>query len=88
MSWLLLVDNVTSLSRVHTYLPGLGNQQWVRGQLPTTQDIMSVPLTSSSIRHTSLSEGMLPNRASSFLRLLSGVTNDETGKEIARSLDY
>lgn len=38
--------------------------------------------------HIRLSEGMLPNHASSFLRLLSGVTNDETGKEIARSLDY
>lgn len=45
-------------------------------------------LTSSSIQHISLSEGMLPNHASSFLMLLSGVTNDEAGKEIARSLDY
>ena len=87
-SWLLLGDNVTSLSHVHTYLPDPGNQQWVRGQLPTTQDLKSIPLTSSSIQHISLSEGILPNHASSFLRLLSGVTNDETGKEIARSLDY
>lgn len=60
----------------------------MRGQLSTTQDLTSIPLTSSSIQHISLSEGILPNHASSFLRLLSGVTNDETGKEIARSLDY
>ena len=81
-------SHVTSLSHVHTYLPAPGNQQWVRGQLSTTQNLMSIPLTSSSIQHISLSEGILPNHASSFSRLLSGVSNDETGKEITRSLDY
>lgn len=60
-----------------------------RGQLLiTTQDTTYIPLTGSSIQHVSVSEGMLPNHASSSLRLLSGVINDETGKEIARSLDY
>ena len=31
---------------------------------------------------------MLPNHASSLLRLLPGVIDDETEKEVARSLDY
>ena len=88
-SWLLVVDNVTSLSHVHTYLPHPGNQQLERGQLLiTTQDTTSIPLTSSSIQHISVSEGMLPDDASSMLRLLSGVSNDKTEKEVARSLDY
>ena len=85
---MLVVDNVTRLSHVHTYHPGPGNQ-WVRGQLLiTTQDTTSIPLTSSSIQLISVSEGMLPNHASSLLRLLPGVTDDETEKEVARSLDY
>ena len=55
-SWLLVVDNVTSLSYVHTYLPDPGNQQWERGQLLiTTQDTTSIPVTSSSIQHISVS---------------------------------
>ena len=88
-SWLLVVDNVTNLSHVHTYLPDSGNQQWERGQLLiTTQDTTRIPLTSSSIQHISISEGMLPEDASSMLRLLSDVTDDGTEKEIARSLDY
>ena len=87
-SWLLVVDNVTRLSHVHTYQPGPGNQQWVRGQLLITQDTTSIPLTSYSIQLISVSEGMLPNHASSLSRLLPGVTDDETEKEVARSLDY
>ena len=88
-SWLLVVDNVTNLSHVHTYLPDSGNQQWERGQLLiTTQDTTRIPLTSSSIQHISISEGMPPEDASSMLRLLSDVTDDGTEKEIARSLDY
>ena len=88
-NWLLVVDNVTRLSHVHTYQPGPGNQQWVRGQLLiTTQDTTSIPLKSSSIQLISVSEGMLPNHASSLSRLLPGVTDDETEKEVARSLDY
>ena len=47
-SWLLVVDNVTSISRVHIHLPDCGNEQWVRGQLLiTTQDSASIPLTES-----------------------------------------
>ncbi|PFX13553.1 Nephrocystin-3 [Stylophora pistillata] len=88
-SWLLIVDNVTSLSHVHTYLPGPENQQWARGQsLITTQDTKSIPLKSSFIQHISVSKGMLPDDACSMLRLLSGVTDDEIEKEIARTLEY
>ena len=43
-SWLLVVDNVTSISRVHVYLPESGNEQWANGQLLiTTQDTASYP---------------------------------------------
>ena len=88
-SWLLVVDNATSVSRVHVHLPDPGNEQWVRGQLLiTTQDTASIPLTSSSIQHISVSEGMHPDDASSLLRLLSGVTDSEMEKQIAKALDY
>ena len=88
-SWLLVVDNVTSVSRVHVHLPDPGNEEWVRGQLLiTTQDTASIPLTSSSIQHISVSEGMHPDDASSLLRLLSGVTDSEMEKQIAKALDY
>ena len=54
-SWLLVVDNVTSISRVHVHLPESGNEQWANGQLIiTTQDTASIPLPSSFIKHISL----------------------------------
>ena len=88
-SWLLVVDNVTSVSRVHVHLPDPGNEQWGRGQLLiTTQDTTSIPLTSSSIQHISASKGMHPDDASSLLRRLSGVSDNEMEKEIVRVLDY
>ncbi|XP_022780872.1 uncharacterized protein LOC111322091 [Stylophora pistillata] len=88
-SWLLVVDDVTSLSRVLTYLPGPGNQQWMGGQLLiTTQDTESVPSTSPSTQHISVSKGMFPDDASSLLRLLSGVTDDKMERKIAQRLDY
>ena len=49
-SWLLVVDNVTSKSRVHVYLLEPASALWARGQLIiTTQDTSSIPLTSSFI---------------------------------------
>ena len=88
-SWLLVVDNVTSVSRVHVHLPDPGNEQWRRGQLLiTTQDTASIPLPSSSIQHISVSEGMYPDDACSLLRLISGVTESEMEKEIVQVLDY
>ena len=63
-SWLLVVDNVTSISSVHVHLPQPGIEQWIRGQLLiTTQDIVSIPLKSSFIDHISISEGMDPHEA-------------------------
>ena len=83
------MDNVTSISRVHAYLPESGNEQWIRGQLLiTTQDSASIPLTNSFIKHISLSEGMKPRDASSFLTKLSGIDDSEKGKEVAQALDY
>ena len=88
-SWLLVVDNVISIPRVHAHLPESGNEQWIRGQLLiTTQDSASIPLTNSFIEHISVSEGMKPRDASSLLAKLSGTDDSEKGKEVAQALDY
>ena len=88
-SWLLVVDNVTSISRVHGHLPEPGNEQWARGQLLiTTQDTASIPLASSFIQHISVSKGMEPRDASCLLANLSGVTDSGMEEEVAQALDY
>ena len=88
-SWLLVVDNVTSISRVHVHLPESGNEQWANGQLLiTTQDTASIPLPSSFIKHISVSKGMEPNDAVCLLTKLSCMEESEMGKEVAQALDY
>ena len=88
-SWLLVVDNVTSISRVHVHLPESGNEQWKNGQLLiTTQDTPSIPLPSSFIKHISISKGMKPDNASCLLAKLSCMEDTEMGKEVAQALDY
>ena len=88
-SWLLVVDNVTSISRVHVHLPESGNEQWANGQLLiTTQDTVSIPLPSSFIKHISVSKGMEPHDAICLLTKLSCMEESEMGKEVARALDY
>ena len=88
-SWLLLVDNVTSISRVHDHLPKSGNGQWANGQLLiTTQDTASIPLPSSYIKHISVTEGMKPHDASCLLAKLSCMDDIQMGKEVAQVLDY
>ena len=58
-SWLLVLDNVTSLSNVHVHLPEAGNELRARGQLLIiTQDTGSIPLTSPFSPHISISSGM------------------------------
>ena len=83
-SWLLLVDNVTSLSSVQVHLPQRGRGQF----LITTWDTTSIPLRSSSIEHISLSKGMEPRDASSLLAMLSGISDTEMEEQVARALDY
>jgi len=88
-SWLLVVDNVTSVSRVHAYLPESGNEQWLTGQmLITSQDTASIPSPNSFINHISVSKGMDPDEACSLLAMLSGIADSEMEKEVARALDY
>ena len=88
-SWLLIVDNVTSIPQVSVHLPKPGNEQWLGGQmLITTQDTASIPLTNSFIGHISLSKGMELADATSLLATLSGITDTEMEKEVARTLDY
>ena len=88
-SWLIVVDNVTTLSSVHVHLPQSGNEAWARGQLLiTTQDKTSIPLESSLVNHISVSKGMEPDDASCLLAKLSGIAEGELGLEAARKLDY
>ena len=88
-SWLLLADNVKSLSEMHVHLPQQGHGQWGKGYLLiTTQDSTCIPLTSTSIRHISVSEGMQSQEACSLLALISGISDSEMGELVARELDY
>ena len=88
-SWLLVVDNVTSIPQVSVHLPEPGNEQWLGGQtLVTTQDTASIPLTNSFISHISVSEGMELADATALLAKLSGISDSEMVKEVARTLDY
>ena len=88
--WLLVVDNVTSLSTTLGFLPELGSEQWGNGQLLiTTQDCSRIPPASSLCWHTSISKGMTSEASSGFLATISGIEDDTTGaNNVAKALDY
>ena len=91
-SWLLVVDNVTSLSDTLGFLPELGNEQWGKGQLLiTTQDCLCIPPDSSESLccHTSISQGMTSEASSFLLATISGIKDDTTAaNEVAKALDH
>ena len=88
-SWLLVVDNVISVSQIHGHLPDARDELWVRGQLLiTTQDAVSIPLTNYAIQHVSVSKGMHPDDAHSLLTLLSEVSDGEMEDEVTRALEH
>ena len=88
-SWLLVVDNVSTMSSVHVHLPQTGIQTWARGQmLITTQDIRSIPPKGSFVNHISASKGMEPDDACSLLAKLSGINDSEIVRKVAQKLDY
>ena len=88
-SWLLVVDNVGTMSSMHVHLPQAGIQTWARGQmLITTQDIRSIPPKDSSVNHISASKGMEPDDACSLLAKLSGINDSEIVRKVAQKLDY
>ena len=88
-TWLLVVDNVSSMSWVHVHLPERGNEQWSNGQvLITTQDVSSVPSTNSFVNHVSISKGMDVDDCRRLLETLSGIVDCEMAKEVAKILDY
>ncbi|XP_068752148.1 uncharacterized protein [Montipora capricornis] len=88
-SWLLVVDNVVSLSGMNPHLPETGDTHWCKGQLLiTSQDTAAIPSETSFSNHISVSKGMTPSDAISLLASLSGLADGETEKEIARALDY
>ena len=88
-SWLLIVDNVFSMTWVHVHLPERGNERWSNGQiLVTTQDVSSIPSTSSFVNHVSISRGMEADESYSLLAMLSGISDSEMVKEVTMKLDY
>ena len=88
-TWLLVVDNVSSMSWVHVHLPERGNEQWSNGQvLITTQDVSSVPSANSFVNHVSISKGMDVDDCRRLLETLSGIADCEMAKEVAKMLDY
>ena len=88
-SWLLVVDNVTTLSSVHVHLPQFENEAWARGQLLiTTQDTTSIPSENVFVNHISASKGMGPNDACSLLSKVSGIPDSELVGTVAQRLDY
>ena len=88
-SWLLIADNVYSMSWVHDHLPERGKEQWSNGQiLITTQDVSSIPSTSSFVNHVSISRGMEVDDSCSLLKMLSGISDSNIEKEVALKLDY
>ena len=88
-SWLLVVDNVTTMSSVHVHLPQFNSKAWERGHLLiTTQDTTSIPSKSSFVNHMSVSEGMEPDDAHSLLSKLSGIPDSELVGTVAQRLDY
>ena len=88
-SWLLIADNVRSISQGLIHLPGPGDEQWARGQLLiTSQDTASIPLPSTFIGHISVKKGMKPDDASSLLAHLSGIADNDMERKVAEALDY
>ena len=88
-SWLLVVDNVVSLSGMNPHLPETGDTHWCKGQLLiTSQDTAAIPSETSFSNHISVSKGMTPSDAISLLASLSGIADGETETEVARALDY
>ena len=88
-SWLLVVDNVTSVACTRVFLPEPGNEQWGKGQLLiTTQDSSCIPLDSSSASHISISKGMDLTDASCFLAMVTGITDHDLEAKVCKALDY
>ena len=88
-SWLIIVDNVTSMSHLDGNLPDSGNGQWAKGQLLiTTQDTASIPPSGLFIQHIPVSRGIEPHEAGCLLEMLSGFNDPKMEKEVARVLDY
>ena len=88
-SWLIIVDNVTSMSHLDGNLPDSGNGQWAKGQLLiTTQDTASIPPSGLFIQHIPVSRGIEPHEAGCLLEMLSGFNDPKMEKEVSRVLDY
>ena len=88
-SWLLVIDNVTNLTKMGQFLPKRGNEQWGKGQLLiTTQDCSCIPPESPITSHLPISKGMNDIDAVNLLFDLTGITDDDMGQKVAHTLDH
>ena len=88
-SWLLVIDNITNLTKMGQFLPKRGNEQWGKGQLLiTTQDCSCIPPESPITSHLSISKGMNDIDAVNLLFELTGIIDDDMGQKVAQALDY
>ena len=88
-SWLLVIDNVTNLTKMGQFLPKRENEQWGKDQLLiTTQDCSCIPPESPITSHLSISKGMNDIDAVNLLFELTGITDDDMGQKVAQALDY
>ena len=88
-SWLLVIDNVTNLTKMGQFLPKRGNEKWGKGQLLITRKDCSCIFPESPITsHLSISKGMNDIDAVNLLFELTGITDDDMGQKVAQALDY
>ena len=89
-TWLLVIDNVSSVRSILNSVPEVGNPQWKMGQLLiTTHDRAGPELAVDSFKcHISISQGMDPSDAISLSAAVSGTDDKEMLAGVAKELDY
>ena len=77
------------LNEISHHLLQTGSSSWCKGQvLITCQDTAAIPSETCSINHISVSEGMMLSEALTLLASISGIADNDAGKEVAQALDY
>ena len=88
-NWLMIVDNVTDLRLVRSYLPQTASNEWGHGQvIITTQDSGPIPSNAPHTYHASLSNGMQRGDAVELLRQVSQISDHQHVEMVAEVLEY
>ena len=88
-NWLMIVDNVTDLRLVRSYLPQTASNEWGHGQvIITTQDSGPIPSNAPHTYHESLSNGMQRDDAAKLLKQVSQISDQEHAEKVADVLEY